>query len=325
MAQNTKTPVMVLQELTVKKNLGAPDYQIVFQQSGTHVNRFDFVVRVAGVQAEGSGHSKQIGKHQAAHNALLKLEEIGMYNPSENPVAAFKVPLSGQTDSTSSSSSALFQPALNCIVELQNVCNDNKLPAPEFVEIASVGPPHNKEFTFECKISAITTQAKASTKKLAKQLAAKEMIDRIKNMLPDIQIEHKELAKALLEKEQEAVEKYQDLLDVVPDKSIKMCDLPNTLVKLMGVKQLSYKDFQEDLERPSEDSLQRIANRLEFGISMSELQISPSVVIISLKLETPFTVIKVGHNYEDAKAKALEETFEIMDIFMQIKPRIDID
>lgn len=109
MAQNTKTPVMVLQELTVKNNISPPDYQIVFQVSGTHQNRFDYVVNVAGIQATGSGPSKQIGKHQAALNALRLLQETGLYNPSENPVAAFKVPLVQPTESSP------FQQALNCI------------------------------------------------------------------------------------------------------------------------------------------------------------------------------------------------------------------
>lgn len=109
MAQNTKTPVMVLQELTVKNNIAPPDYQIVYQVSGTHQNRFDYVVNVAGIQATGSGPSKQIGKHQAALNALRQLQETGLYNPSENPVAAFKVPLVQPTESSP------FQQALNCI------------------------------------------------------------------------------------------------------------------------------------------------------------------------------------------------------------------
>lgn len=110
MNQNTKTPVMVLQELTVKLGMAPPDYQIIFQISGTHQNRFDFAVSVAGIRANGSGSSKQIGKHQAAHNALMKLKEIGVYNPSENPVAAFKVPLEDEQSS--------YKSALNCIGKL---------------------------------------------------------------------------------------------------------------------------------------------------------------------------------------------------------------
>lgn len=65
------------------------------------------------------------------------------------------------------------------LVELQTICMENKVPPPEFFEISSVGPPHNKEFTFECKIASITTEAKASTKKMAKQIAAKEMLERL--------------------------------------------------------------------------------------------------------------------------------------------------
>lgn len=55
---------------------------------------------------------------------------------------------------------------------------ENKIPSPEFKEISSIGPPHAKEFTLECRISSIVTEAKANTKKLAKQLAAREMLEK---------------------------------------------------------------------------------------------------------------------------------------------------
>lgn len=81
---------MVLQEFSVKHKYSPPTYEIISSITGTHENRFDYRVTIAGIVAEGTGTSKQIGKHNAAHNALKILKEMGMYNPDENPVQEFK-------------------------------------------------------------------------------------------------------------------------------------------------------------------------------------------------------------------------------------------
>ena len=91
MAKNTKTPAMVLQELSVKKNFSPPTYDITHCITGTHANRFDYIVSIGGIVAQGTGPSKQIGKHNAAHNALMKLKEMGIYDPSENPAQSYPI------------------------------------------------------------------------------------------------------------------------------------------------------------------------------------------------------------------------------------------
>lgn len=44
MARNTKTPVMVLQELTVKKGMSPPEYTLLTEltKQGTHENEFHY-------------------------------------------------------------------------------------------------------------------------------------------------------------------------------------------------------------------------------------------------------------------------------------------
>ncbi|XP_030756678.1 interferon-inducible double-stranded RNA-dependent protein kinase activator A homolog [Sitophilus oryzae] len=137
-ALKTKTPITVLQELTVQKGLAPPDFQIVLSDSGAHEIRFDYTVTVSGITASGTGPSKKVGKHHAAHNALKVLEEVGIYKPSENPVDEFKVPFKESADH--------FKAALNCILELLKICMKEKIPVPEFNEVSRVGPPHAKEF-----------------------------------------------------------------------------------------------------------------------------------------------------------------------------------
>lgn len=311
MAQNTKTPVMVLQELTVKKNFAPPDYQIIFQISGTHENRFDFAVSVAGIQAQGSGSSKQIGKHQAAHNALMKLQEMGIYNPSDNPVSEFKVPLRDENSP--------YKSALNCIVDLQNLCLENKIPAPEFIEVSGIGPPHAKEFTYECKISSITTEAKANTKKMAKQLAAKVMLERIKDMIPDLVTEENERCNKLTERDAEAISRFNDLHEVViPDKSVKIDEIPNTLAKLMKLNNLTFEDFKMDLKAGTEESLERILTKLEVSYEILPFQAKPPMAVLTLRTDTPFVTMGMGSSYEEAKQEALHQAFTMMKCYMKI-------
>ncbi|KAF7278090.1 hypothetical protein GWI33_008854 [Rhynchophorus ferrugineus] len=257
MAPTTKTPVMVLQELTVQKGLPPPNFQIVYSISGTHDNRFDYQVCVAGITATGSGPSKQIGKHEAAHNALKLLEEIGLYNPAENPVAEFRPSLKDGSP---------LKSALNSIVELQNICLENKIPPPEFIEISSIGPAHAKEFTLQCRISSIVTESTANTKKLAKQLAARDMLDKVKNIMPELITESDMGKKKFLQEHEEVIAKYNFLNNVIPDKCVQVNDMPNTLKKLMVLKDIQYENLKEDLEERSEEALKRILEKLEVEV-----------------------------------------------------------
>ncbi|XP_060518265.1 RISC-loading complex subunit TARBP2-like isoform X3 [Cylas formicarius] len=263
--QNTKTPVMVLQELATKKGFAPPDYKIVRSISGTHLNRFDFVVSVGGIEAEGSGSSKQIGKHEAAHNALMQLKEMGVYNPANNPVTTFKAALEN-TDSS-------FKSTINCIeivgvnntgepemkkirfmsipekqpiVNLQNLCVENKAPPPVFTEISCVGPPHAREFTYECRIASLTAQAKGNSKKMAKQLVAKEMLEMVTSVLPELTTQVEDIRNALTEQDSKAIIKYNEIRAVIPDKTVKVSCMSHTLKKLMIQRNLTYKD---DFER----------------------------------------------------------------------------
>ncbi|XP_030756680.1 uncharacterized protein LOC115882628 [Sitophilus oryzae] len=121
-ALKTKTPITVLQELTVQKGLAPPDFQIVLSDSGVHETRFDYTVT---------------SWNNSKWNWTIE-KEVGIYKPSENPVDEFKVLFKESADH--------FKAALNCIVELLKICMKKKIPAPEFNEVSRVGPPHAKEF-----------------------------------------------------------------------------------------------------------------------------------------------------------------------------------
>lgn len=112
----SKTPAMVLQELCVKKQLAPPQYDIVDSVSGTHSNRFDYQVKVAGITGIGTGSSKQISKHEAALDALEQLKNLGLYDPKEMPVQEFKPASHNNSTSTAvPSSSSPYKSSPNAI------------------------------------------------------------------------------------------------------------------------------------------------------------------------------------------------------------------
>lgn len=164
---------MVLQELAVKHGQSPPAYELIpeLTKQGTHKNEFFYQVQAFEYVARGTGSSKQIAKHDAAKRMLQVLKEEKIYNPVENPVQGF-VPgaptLNIQPIKTS----------VNCIGSLCELCEENNIPQPEFVEISDVGPPHFRQFTYDCVVNSVRTRATATTKKQAKQLAAKEMLEK---------------------------------------------------------------------------------------------------------------------------------------------------
>lgn len=66
----------------------------------------------------------------------------------------------------------------NYIGRLNEMCAQNKIPMPSFLELQDVGPPHMKSFTYECHVGPKVTTATAGQKKVAKHHAAKEMLDK---------------------------------------------------------------------------------------------------------------------------------------------------
>lgn len=136
-----------------------------------YFNSFINRVLAAGRQAFGAGGSKQIAKHDSARKLLKILEKDGIYLPSENPMQDSIPGISTKTNS-------LVKTAVNCINNLLTLCEEKKIPLPVFKEVSAEGPPHCREFTYECQMCSVTTRATASTIKQAKQIAAKEMLER---------------------------------------------------------------------------------------------------------------------------------------------------
>ncbi|XP_017888517.1 uncharacterized protein LOC108629988 isoform X2 [Ceratina calcarata] len=117
----------------------------------------------------------------AAHRSYPQLPA----SPAESPV---RTPLPPKIPKVQQN-----EPFVNAVGNLQTLCTDNNLNSPEYQLISDVGPSHAKIFTIQCRVTTFVETGIAKTKKLAKQEAAKKMVDKLSDLIPDLsQIETKQ-------------------------------------------------------------------------------------------------------------------------------------
>lgn len=73
-------------------------------------------------------------------------------------------------------------PSSDAVRLLRDLCVQRDCPLPTFEMIQQAGPPESPQYTFQCSVAQIVRMATAITKKMAKQLAAQEMIDIIQTV-----------------------------------------------------------------------------------------------------------------------------------------------
>ncbi|KAL0131289.1 hypothetical protein PUN28_002684 [Cardiocondyla obscurior] len=170
--------------MMVKENM-VPDYELIHDGGGRHVNTFTYRVSCDGLSATGTGRCKKDAKHEAAK---AMLETIAAHRhfpqlpaastPDESPsMSPFHSPLSPKMAKVGN------LPFVNAVGELQELCLEHNLKEPKYVLIKDVGPPHARVFTIRCKMSNFEEDGIATTKKQAKHYAAKKMMDRMKDLV----------------------------------------------------------------------------------------------------------------------------------------------
>jgi len=189
----SKTPVSILQEMMVKQGM-IPDYELIHDGGGRHVNTFTYRVTCDGLSANGTGRCKKDAKHEAAKAMLTEIAAHRNYpqlpaastpatSPSRSPFHT-AAPLPAKTPAN--------VPFFNAVGELQELCVDNSLQEPEYILIRDVGPPHARIFTIRCKVSSFEEDGTATTKKQAKHDAAKRMVEKIRALMTNSNDYHKE-------------------------------------------------------------------------------------------------------------------------------------
>ncbi|XP_033099405.1 RISC-loading complex subunit tarbp2-like [Anneissia japonica] len=168
---NCKTAVSVLQELCAKKAV-TPVYETIGQEGASHQPTFTIRCTVGDVTGTGEGHSKKSAKQAAAEVVLRQLE--------------VPIPVVAKQEGSQTSVDGTGTPdASNPVGELQELVTYLGWRKPEYEECEEKGPPHAKEFTISIQIGTFIEKGIAKSKRLAKRLAAAQMLTTIKSLPPD--------------------------------------------------------------------------------------------------------------------------------------------
>ncbi|XP_015112148.1 RISC-loading complex subunit TARBP2 isoform X2 [Diachasma alloeum] len=183
-ARMQKTPASILQEMMVKKGI-VPNYELIHDGGGSHENTFTYRVMCDGLFATGTGRCKKDAKHAAAANMLDAIvKHQGLLplpaSPAKSPVRA--PPPLPKPEPYVQDPNGRF---VNAIGALQDLCAENELQDPVYNTISDVGPPHARIFTMQCAVASFREEGISTTKKQAKHLAAKKMLQRITEVVED--------------------------------------------------------------------------------------------------------------------------------------------
>lgn len=243
---NAKTNVSILQEMMVKKGT-VPNYDLIYDGGGTHINTFTYRVTCDGFVATGTGRCKKDAKHIAAKNMLETIAAARSYpqlpaTPIDSPV---RTPLPEKLPASPKISPN--EPFLNAIGELKDLCAENELQEPEYNMISDVGPPHARIFTYQCVVSTFKEEGRAMTKKQAKHEASRKMLQRLIEVVSDLT--NKESICASLKKDRDCLNQ-SDSAELAKRKYPEVTKVPVKKVNL-GVKLADYhlklnKSFNED-------------------------------------------------------------------------------
>ncbi|XP_065338429.1 interferon-inducible double-stranded RNA-dependent protein kinase activator A homolog isoform X1 [Cloeon dipterum] len=165
-----KTPVSRLQEISTKLRISPPEYELIYSKLEGLSSYFTFNCKFHGRSAEGSGRNKRDAKHEAA-DALLRLLETDE-NTRQNLLDIVPCPVVLPHGN---------KVQRNFVGDLKEYCLEilRSSEKPEFEERGAFGPSHDPTFTVRCTISNFSAEGMGPTKKQAKQLAAKQVLERL--------------------------------------------------------------------------------------------------------------------------------------------------
>lgn len=163
----TKTPISYLQEICVKHEFALPKYDLL---ECKQEKMFEYLVTASHYSANGVSSSKQSAKHLAAKTLLEKLKHVDKFKSILLEIPA--VPEGEKNNNVADPVSNLLE-----------ICAKNSWDFPDFNLINQVGPSNEPVFTITCAFKEYRTEGCSRTKKDAKKLAAKQMIEQIDHLI----------------------------------------------------------------------------------------------------------------------------------------------
>ncbi|XP_076671326.1 RISC-loading complex subunit tarbp2-like [Andrena cerasifolii] len=205
----SKTPVMVLQEVAMKRCSSLPVYTEISCIQGTHQNKFTIGVKWKSYDAKGVGSSKMKAKHNAAQKMLALL--VASSEISQNQVSLISCheaatttvrPTNSATSTTTMftsvldsgksfnnssislpcspvSAASLGNAFVNYVGLLHEYCASRHIPEPQYDIVNRTGPSHLPVFIMSCRVASVHEQVSATTKKNAKHEVAKKVLQQL--------------------------------------------------------------------------------------------------------------------------------------------------
>ncbi|KAG8223656.1 hypothetical protein J437_LFUL001763, partial [Ladona fulva] len=188
-----KTPVSILNEYMFRANK-IPQYLLIRSEPGPDPV-FEYEVTIDRVKVTGSGRNKKDAKHVAARNALAELAKTDDVIRQQLLTNASQTAKGSDPcdNSLIAGSHNTEQVTENAVGALTTLCLQHDLPAPDYKLMEESGPAHCKNFVIHCVISSLQLVGQSGTKKQAKQLSAKRLIERINELIEKPQCGVKEI------------------------------------------------------------------------------------------------------------------------------------
>ncbi|XP_066262285.1 interferon-inducible double-stranded RNA-dependent protein kinase activator A-like isoform X2 [Euwallacea similis] len=202
-----KSPVSVLQEYTVKKNLPFPYYHYqVLEGEFSNIPTFQCSVAVGDNMASAIGSTKKEAKHNAASKILENFNIIMIAGPSNIETSTICL-------LPTITSNINMSPKINFIGKLNEFCA-GKYAHPTYSDGHTVMSPY---FIIECRFQEYKTEGKGQTKKEAKQDAARQMMQLVKNVsLSNATLPIKSIQYVNVPNFEEVVDKYSQMMSNMP-------------------------------------------------------------------------------------------------------------
>ncbi|KAJ8670743.1 hypothetical protein QAD02_002002 [Eretmocerus hayati] len=345
-----KNPISFLQEYMMAKKKVAPNYIVIDERKGTHINSFIIRVECNGKHADGKGSSKKEAKTEAAKN-MLKMLQLGQDTGTLTNKHPTLVTIPGIVDNRIGSGIANSQlnksaTYINYVGKLQEYVIHKTLPAPVYECKSVFGPSHLPTFTVSCKYDKVEELGTATTKKEAKNLAAQKMYERLTTevqiVVPEVKIQSylqslnkgisqlqllKDQATSLQQSAQRAKAKYPQLsktkLIIQSAASNRLCKDYHTLlsdafpfnVRKMAIEKLKsiIDSFcKEILSNDSFDKLKLVLKDLNLNLTESVVnnRAGTNQVLYGLKLDTNPVISEISLGSDFLEAKRVA-TFKL--------------
>lgn len=163
----TKTPVSYLQEICMKYISAVPKYDLI---ECDHDKMFEYLVTASNFSANGVSSSKQNAKHMAAKNLLDQMKQLDRFKEILRNIPAVPGCEKNNND-------------VDSVSYLMAVCAKNRWDPPAFVVTGCAGLSNEPVFYMNCTFKSFQAEGRARTKRDAKKLAAKNMLEQIGDLL----------------------------------------------------------------------------------------------------------------------------------------------